>query len=247
MEDREFVRMALLEDVFWWYRGLRRIVRTLLEPHLPERRPLRILDAGCGTGGFLREIRDLGLACGVDVSEQALRLARQRGLTGLARASVEALPVATASQDVVVSLDVLYHRGVRSEERALAELVRCLRPGGLLLLNLPAYEWLRSAHDEAIHTARRYTRSRVRRLLEAHPLRILKLSHWNTLLLPLAVLVRLLRRGSGESDSDVRPLPGWLNTALEQFPYLEARWLRRGSLPAGLSVVALARKEGGAP
>ena len=214
---------------------------TLLRPHLPEGRPLRILDAGCGTGGFLGDLSSLGPTAGVDASVAALALARTRAPFHLAAATVQALPFPSESLDLILSMDVLYHRSVPDEAQALGEMVRCLRPGGLLCVNLPAYGWLRSAHDDAIHTARRYTRRRVRRLLAAQPLRILRLTHWNAILFPGVAAVRLLRR-TGRA-SDVRPVAPVLNALLASVLGAEAAWLARGDLPFGLSIAAVVRKE----
>jgi SAM-dependent methyltransferase len=236
--------MFQLEESFWWHRGLRRIILTLVDPFLPKERPLRIFDAGCGTGGFFGELSSRGWIAGLDISERALGLARRRGPYDMVRGSVLSLPVASDSLDVIVSMDVLYHRQVTDDGEALAEMVRCLRPGGLLCLNLPAYNWLTSAHDEVIHTARRYTRGRARELLAGQRLKILRLSHWNSILFPFVAGLRLVRRGRHESESDVRPVPSPVNKLLLAVLSVEAFLLKGVSLPVGLSVAAVAQKPG---
>jgi len=144
-----------------------------------------------------------------------------------------------------VSLDVLYHRGVKSDLDALREFRRCLRPGGAVVLNLPAFESLRSRHDVAIHTARRYRRQPLRRLLHEAGLHPGRITYWNTLLFPVLALARRLRRvepgalGSAPR-SDVRPLPAAVDRALGWILELERRWLRRRSFPFGLSLLAIA-------
>lgn len=161
------------------------------------------------------------------------------------RASVCALPFSDGCFDLVVSLDVLYHRAVPDDRAAARELARVLRPGGLLLLNLPAYEFLRSTHDRAIHTARRYTRGRVRSLLLEAGLTPLHVGHWNSLLFPIAAAVRLwgrLRPPHEEAGSDVRPLPAWQNALLRGVLRLELAARRWWCFPFGLSVIAVARK-----
>lgn len=193
---------------------------------------------------MLRRLGRVGSAFGLDASPLALALARESTAVPLARASVSELPYRDGSFDLIVCLDVLYHRNVRSDLEALRELRRILRPGGLLLLNLPAFESLRSSHDRAIHTARRYRRAPLRRLLVEAGFRPLRASYWNTLLFPGLALVRLgRRRRTGEAGSDVTPVPGALNWILGKVLDLERIWLRRRDLPFGLSLMAAAVRE----
>lgn len=259
MEPREYQTLYRQEEEYWWYRALRRLVAEEVEGALAARRagerPPRILDAGCGTGGMLLRLEasahGIGTPTlhGTDCSRLALSLARRRGPFALSAASVDRLPYRSGSFDLIVSLDVLYHRQVTSDSAALREFARCLRPGGVVVLNLPAYEWLRSSHDAAIHTARRYHRAGLRRLLTGAGLRVERITYWNTLLFPGLAAVRLLRRharpghenGSGPA-SDVRPVAAPLNRLLEEVLRLERLCLKRTDLPFGLSLLALAEK-----
>lgn len=214
-------------------------------------RPLRILDAGCGTGGMTRRLAAWGDVTGLDWSPLALDLARRRGPLSWARGSVERLPFRTGTFDLVVSLDVLYHRSVESDLVALQEFRRCLRPGGSLVLNLPAYASLRSSHDAAIHTARRYRRGPLTSLLRAAGLAPNRVTHWNAFLFPALVAVRWMRRRAGKAEgpavsSDVRPVPGPINSVLGGILALERAWLAQWDLPVGLSILAVARKPDGA-
>lgn len=291
MEPREYATLESLEDRFWWYRALHRLVLERISAYAPAP-PLRILDAGCGTGGMMRRLRarypDAALT-GIDWSPHAVARAariqpsaaeggclhdpdRTRPAVALptqprpgagsatdqlvpgrvrpsgprvARASVEALPFATGSFDLVVSLDVLYHAGVRDDVGALREFARVLRPGGCLVLNLPAFESLRSSHDRAIHTARRYRRKMLVGRLTSAGLAPLRLHYWNGFLFPALAVVRWIRRGDARADrpiapSDVRPLPPLVNRTLQSALALERIWLRRAPLPFGLSLLAVA-------
>lgn len=217
----------------------------------PAARPFRILDAGCGTGGMTQRLAAQGSVTGLDWSPLALDLARRRGLLPWTRGSVERLPFRTGAFNLVVSLDVLYHRSVESDLTALLEFRRCLRPGGVLILNLPAFESLRSSHDAAIHTARRYRRGPLRSLLHAAGLAPDRVTYWNAILFPGLVAVRWMRRRAGQVEgpavsSDVRPVPGPISGALSGILALERRWLARWDLPVGLSILAVARKPYGA-
>jgi SAM-dependent methyltransferase len=241
VKHEEYERMYRAEESHWWYAGMRAISFALLDAALPTGGDLRILDAGCGSGANLLRLARRGRACGVDLSPEALRFCRERGAS-VARASLLSLPFRDASFDLVTAFDVLYHRWVSDELLAARELARVLRPGGLLLIREPALGALWGAHDEAVHSRHRYTRSELVRLLEAAGLRLERASYANALLLPLAALRRGLDRLTGRQGSDVQPLPAPLNWAFGSALGLEARWLRRMSLPLGVSVFALARR-----
>ena len=149
------------EETQWWYAGMRAISMALLSPALAARpESAWILDAGCGTGNNLLHLSRLGRAVGVDLSDDALRFCRIRGVSA-AKADLLALPFADAAFDCVTSFDVLYHRWVEDDRAAVAELARVLRPGGVLLLRVPALRALWGAHDEAVHSRHRYTRGEV--------------------------------------------------------------------------------------
>jgi len=244
MEAGEYATMFQVEDAHWWYAGMRRITRAMLDAHLPQG-PLSILDAGCGTGANLAALATYGAATGMDIEPAALAFCRQRGLQRLARGSVCELPCADGVFDLVTSFEVLYHLAVDSDDAALHEFWRVLRPGGWLLLRLPAHNWLRGRHDVAVHTRHRYTTGEVERKVAGAGLRVVRLSYANCLLFPVAVARRLLERSGGAGKgSDVGPPPPG-NGVLTAILAAEASWLPRHSLPWGLSVLCLARKPGG--
>jgi SAM-dependent methyltransferase len=251
MERSEYETMAAVEDRHWWYSGMRAISAALLDSVYAGRRDLRILDAGCGTGGNAALLRRYGQVVGLDLAPEALALGSARLPGGLVRGSVLDLPFADASFDLVTSFDVLYHRAVPDETPALREVARVLRPGGRLLIRLPAYEFLRGKHDRAVHTRRRYTAAEVRALLDAHGFMVERCSYINALLFPLPAAQRLLERAlpaleRPESDLALPPPP--VNEALRWPLAAEAAWLARGGhFPFGLSVIALARAAGGEP
>lgn len=246
MNREEYERMHRAEQTHWWYVGMRAIGFALLDGALAEqqREGLRILDAGCGSGANLVQLQARGRAFGIDLSAEALELCRSRGVP-VARAGVLQLPFEDACFDCVTSFDVLYHRWVADDLAAAREMVRVLRPGGWLLVRVPALRALWGAHDEAVHTRHRYTRGELRRLLRAAGVTPLRASYANSLLLPAVALRRWLDRLTGRRGSDLTPLPAALEWAFGRVLGLEARLLRRVSLPLGASVVALARKPAG--
>jgi SAM-dependent methyltransferase len=183
---------------------------------------------------------------GVDLAWDALQPAATRGLGGrLARGTIERLPFRDGSFDAVTSFEVVYHLGVGDDRRAFAEFRRVLRPGGVLLLRLPAHDWLRGHHDRLVHTRHRYTREEVRERLAAAGFAIERLTWANSALFPLAVAKRLLERDDAPAaaeEPDLWQPPGPLNWGLETAVAAEAPLLTAGlDLPFGLSVLAVAR------
>ncbi len=242
MNASEYHNLARLESLHWWYVGMNAIAADWLRC-LPWRDGglSRLLDAGCGAGGWLKQLTAFGQSCGVDLHPFALRLAAAGGCRSLVRANIEALPFTANQFAVVTSLDVLYHLNVTHDEQALREFARVLRPGGWLLLRLPAYDWLRGAHDVVVHTRHRYTCREVRAKLQTAGLRPVRVTYANTILFPLIVLWRCFFRGHAASDVRLPSAP--LNRILIGLLGAERFWLRRFNLPVGLSVLALAQKE----
>ncbi|MBX3061419.1 MAG: class I SAM-dependent methyltransferase [Anaerolineae bacterium] len=249
METEAYTELYEQEPDHWWYRGMREITRRMLTSLLSTSANLRILDAGCGVGGNLRLLKSWGKVYGLDYSALALDYALKAQSTqfgSLAQASVEYLPFADHTFDLVTSFDVLYSRDVANDSVAFSELARVLRPHGLLLIRLPALNILRGRHDEVVHGVRRYTAAELRRQLRTVGLSPQRVTYANSLLLPAIYLIRLLQRYSSEvtpSHSDVRPVPRLFNDLLYGLLRLEAAWIGSGhSFPAGVSVIAMANK-----
>lgn len=236
MEPAEYVLMDAEEQRLWWYRALHtRLIATL------DGVSGRVLDAGCGTGGLLAALRvrrpDLALFGAEWAAAAAVRAAAKSG-AAIARGSVNALPFAAASFDAAIAADVLCHAAVQPQ-KALAELHRVLRPGGRLVVNMPAYAWLLSAHDHRVHNVLRQTAGQTAAMLHAAGFVRMRVRYWNGLLLPLMVAQRkLLARG--DAASDVAPIPPWLDATFHAMTELERRL--PFPLPAGGSVLAVAER-----
>jgi ubiquinone/menaquinone biosynthesis C-methylase UbiE len=242
VEPAEYALMDAAEDGMWWYRAAHaRVVDALRErPGTPG--PL--LDAGCGTGGLMRRVAEElpSLApVGLDfVPDAAARAARKSGRPVTA-GDTNRLPFPDASFGAAVSIDVICHAGVEPSV-ALAELHRVLRPGGTLVLNLPAFDWLRSAHDVRVHNARRFTARGATRQLQAAGFTRIAARYWNGLLLPLMVLQRKVLQRRPDSPSDVTEFPPWVDATLHAVSEVERRIAPVLPMPAGGSVLVVATR-----
>lgn len=242
MELAEYATMAQVEQGHWWYRGLRGTIRAAWARHVAVERP-RLLDVGCGTGANLAALGDVARAVGVDVAPAAIAWCRRRGLEATLVGSAAALPFADRSFQVVLSCDVLCHRLLPDRLAPLREMARVLEPGGTLLLNLPAFQWLLSPHDRAVHQDHRFTRGEIRGLLAAAGLTPLRVTCWNALLFPAAVAMRAGRGLARSTGSDLAVgAGGSVGPLLHRVLGLERRLLRAVDLPFGLSVFAVARR-----
>ena len=227
----------------WWYAGLHKHLLFFLQQSLADRKNALVLDAGCGTGGLLRiltQVMPRFCVLGLDAEERACVSARVKSRCPVCVGSVNAMPFIQNTFTAIVSADVLCHRSV-DDAQALLNLNRCLASGGTLVLNLPAYQWLYSAHDRAVHTSRRYTRTRVHELLRAAGFAKIRTTYWNTFLFPLMVLRRMFKWA--KDSSDVIQFPKPVNLTFRALMHLESMLLRRGfTLPFGGSVLAVAVK-----
>ena len=244
MERAEYERLAALDRRLWWFHGLHAQMAGALARDGEWRGHERVLDAGCGTGGLLVSLRDRMPSLelfGLELDPTAAGVAQSASGRPIAGGSVNRLPFRGGTFAAIVSADVLCHRGVE-EIAALREFRRCLRPGGLLVLNLPAYGWLLSQHDLAVHNVRRYTAGGTRSLLASAGFARIRTSYWNTLLFPLMVLKRKLgwhREGMPASDVVLMPAP--VERLFAAIVALEATLLGSGlRFPFGGSVLATA-------
>jgi SAM-dependent methyltransferase len=246
MRQIEYDIMARVETDHWWYKGLRKLVVDSLSRGDVQSAPRDILDLGCGTGGCYRAIRDrFPQVCyvGIDLAPRALTYCRQQGLQRLIQASVNRVPVRRGQADVIVCLDVLCETAV-CPTMALQECYEILRPGGVLILNLPAFESLRGQHDAAVGIRRRFRCGEARALLEQTGFQLQSSTYWNMVLfLPMLAWRCFSRSGDGrEPRSDLTRSPGWLNPLLSALLWVEVTLARWASLPFGSSVFLVGQK-----
>jgi SAM-dependent methyltransferase len=253
MNAEYYAVYAEQETTHWWFVWRARIVEELLREAIGDEH-CRILDAGCGTGGLMARIAPLGETVGLDFSPIALSFARKRGLRNLVEGSIERLPLATASFGCALALDVIEH--VDDDIGALRELCRVLEPGGVLIVTVPAYEWLWSQHDVINQHRRRYTPDAMRQLLVTAGFEVERLTGINAIALPAVAAIRAARnmkqarrlRLSPNSHTEMEPsydlksYPRIVNDTLAWAAGLENHIWRRKALPFGVSILAVARK-----
>jgi SAM-dependent methyltransferase len=246
MDAQEYAVMYQAEQGHWWYLGMTAITRYLIHQWVRPTTPIRILDAGCGTGGAMSSIlSSYGTVTGFDISSLALMYCKKRSLQRILQASVAAIPFPMHSFDLVTSFDVLYEQTVENDDRAMLEFSRVVIPGGYLFLRLPAYNWLRGRHDQVVHTRQRYTLAQVKRMLETSGFRVRMVSYANTFLFLPAMVKRLCEHLIPNGDihhSDLEFQVGKLNGLLQLILSSEAHIISSIGMPFGLSVIAVGQK-----
>ncbi|MBS1717219.1 MAG: class I SAM-dependent methyltransferase [Armatimonadetes bacterium] len=240
MNPEEYTRMYELEDRYWWFVGRRTLALGLLRKYSHVATP-KTLDLGCGTGVIFGKLKEVADPVGFDFSRLALQYCRKRGLEPIVQADAHHLPVQDNQFDAAICLDVYEH--LKDDSQALRETFRALRPGGILVLSVPALMALWGPHDVALHHFRRYTRSLMASRLKAVGFEIERLSYSVFFLFPIVIFIRFLeKRRKGEAKASLPSVPDWMNRALIGLQAFEAKLIESVPLPWGSSVVAVARK-----
>lgn len=244
MNREIYIRMAGVEDDHWWFSGRRAIVESLLA-RIGLPRDAAILEPGCGTGGNLRMLARCGSVCAMDLDDQACRFAQARGIGEVAAGRLpDKIPFGDRCFDLVVMTDVLEH--LDDDAATLRALRERLKPGGLLLLTVPAFRFLWSSHDTSHHHRRRYRAEELRKVVSEAGYEICYLSYYNFLLFTPILATRMVQRltGANREGHDLRLPPRPVNWLLRKTFAAERFIVGRVSLPVGVSLIVLARNVG---
>ena len=243
MNITEYAEMYKLESFYWWFVARRDLLEWFVREIVKGFDHPKLLDVGCGTGINFSVLSKCGETFSSDASEEALKFSKSRGTTGLVRSDLESLPFVPSTFDVVTALDVLEH--VDNDLAAMDELLRVTRKGGVLVITVPAYGFLWSEHDEALHHRRRYAASELRNKLTNAGFEVERITYYITFLFFPILFMRFaqsLSKKSIHAKTSHVILPGWLNSLLIGILALERVLLRWMNFPFGVSLVCLARK-----
>jgi SAM-dependent methyltransferase len=239
MERVVYEQMAELDQRHWWYRARREVLAALIRRSVRPPPNARILEIGCGTGHNLAMLGEFGKVDALELDEEARALAEKRlGREVMSAPLPELAGVRERHYDLIGAFDVIEH--IDDDRAALASIAARLKPGGKLVVTVPAHQWMWSAHDVVNHHKRRYSKRALKQLIEASPLRLEAIGHFNSLLFPVAVAQRLASKLSGKEDADLKLPPAPLNAALERTFAAERHLIGRLPLPPGLSLFAVA-------
>lgn len=243
MDRIVYDRMAAHDSTHWWYRARRDILSDYLTRYGKVPSGARILEIGCGTGHNLPMLSAFGHVDAIEIDPAARAIASERLGTPVGDAPLPDLPgVPRGHYDLVAVLDVVEH--IEDDVAALKGMASLLKPGGKILIAVPAHQWLWSAHDVVNHHHRRYSKASLIKAIETAGLKPRKLTYFNSLLFPLAAAARIAGRLTGRDDSDDSPPAKPLNALFETIFRLERHAVGRVPLTPGVSIVTLAEPVG---
>jgi SAM-dependent methyltransferase len=190
MEQSEYGIMFKQENEFWWYRGLHSLVGYYIKTMKKSNAAIALFDAGCGTGRMLEIAKKYATVSGVDFSEDAVAFCRERNLENVTQGDLNTWKCRPELYDIVCSLDVLCHTSIINQQEIIDKFADSLKPGGMLILNLPAFQSIYRNHDRAVHTARRYVKRDLETLLQKSGFKVI----FNNYRLPPLFLLVLVKR-----------------------------------------------------
>jgi SAM-dependent methyltransferase len=239
MERIVYEQMAELDQRHWWYRARREVLAALIRREVQPPANARVLEIGCGTGHNLAMLGEFGSVDALELDDEARAVAEQRlGKSVMSAPLPELAGVPERHYDLIGAFDVIEH--IDDDQAALASSAARLKPGGKLVVTVPAHQWMWSAHDVVNHHKRRYSKRALRALVQGSSLKLERSGYFNSLLFPLAVAERLSSKLRGKDDADLSLPPRLLNAALERVFALERHLVARLPLPPGLSLFAVA-------
>jgi 2-polyprenyl-3-methyl-5-hydroxy-6-metoxy-1,4-benzoquinol methylase len=239
MERAVYDAMAELDQKHWWYVARRKVIAQLIRRRAMPGAKAKVLEIGAGTGHNLKMLSEFGAVDALEVDETARALAEKRlGRKLFSSPLPELKGIRQGQYDLVAAFDVIEH--IPDDEAALEAIAKLLKPGGRVVVTVPAHQWMWSAHDVVNHHQRRYSKAGLKRLFNGSPLKLETIGYFNSLLFPVAVAERLASKLRGKDDADLALPPAPLNQTLERIFASEGALIGRVPLPPGLSLFAVA-------
>ena len=237
--------MYELESAHWWFRSLHELVLKNLDRN--RKKNIKILDAGCGTGRLMFQMKSLGEVTGFDFRDTALSFCRKRGLKNAIMVDLNEWNPIENQFDYVISLDVISDQGIYDDKLILEKFHKSLKPGGKLLLHVPAFPILERSHDKAATVRKRYVRTEIEVISKEVGFTPIQIQYRLCFAFPLFLILKLFQMTVSfrqKSKSDMFSLPSFANSVLLKFSRLENSALMHGiSLPCGTSVYSILQKE----
>jgi SAM-dependent methyltransferase len=241
MEKSEYQRMYMLETSFWWYKVLHELVEGFVSKN--RKSDMKMLDAGCGTGRMMEILEKYGKITGIDYSDDAIGFCEKRGLKNLIKGDLNDYNFEKDNYDAIVCLDVLYHADIKDDLSVLKKFYSSLKKDGILILNLPAFDYLKRSHDVVVHAKKRYRKRAFVSELKTIGFSVHRSGYRLPHLYFIILVSKLFQGKSNPNESDLKPISGWINSLLYQFGKVE-NWMikHQFSFPVGSSLFVIAKK-----
>ena len=243
MDNNEYQKLYKFENFYWWHIGRKQIIQTLLSK-IRLKTNSRILDAGCGTGGNMRILAQFGNVIGIDNSPEAIKFCKKRGFENIQLKNIENTGFSDNSFDLIVALDLLEH--LDNDVEVLKEFHRVLKKDGYILISVPAYQFLWSEHDVAVHHKRRYSMKEINKCLLKANFQIIRKTFAITFIVPIVFIYRIIPKiFSGfkqQKSSDYVILPSFVNNFFIFLLSIEAFLLKYINFPFGISIMCIVKK-----